>query len=125
MKYFIVKYRVSQSALDVLFGALKNAEHEDIEFLGCEPALNQQPKNARALGKHHWPSRKEYYGDVIGSMDYGKLYDPNVLAAAIKIKNKHKNTDQEMTHATKRTLIRHMVEEGKLAKNDRGQVSIP
>lgn len=135
MKYFIAKYRVSQDALDVLFGALKKAEHEGIEFLGCDedttiPARVPRPRRimrSRSLessnGKNHnkngkWSVANDYYQEVVASMAPGKSYVLSTFADQLPLKNKFKNKGQEMQYTSKHQLISQLVKNGKLGFED-------
>lgn len=128
---FIVKYRVSQDALDVLFGALKKAEHEGIQFLGCFPDEAEQPAKLNGVKKPRktvtpegkWVKRVEYYDEITSQMSPGKFYDIKTFAGKLHLVSKFKNGGQELTYSSKQTLLDWMVRDGKLARKD-NQISL-
>lgn len=123
MKYFIARYRVSQDALDVLFGALKKAEHEGIEFLGCVEDAAPQPvratrKAVNRNGSESWPKAAEYFEEVAAFMAPHSAYDRTKLVKNLQIRNRFKFKGQLMGEPSKHQLITKLIEIGKLVIED-------
>jgi hypothetical protein len=119
MTNFIIKYRCSGAALEVLFGALKKAEGEGIELISIlpdeaapAPEVHYRKKRKpietgqqQAQRKIQWALR--YRAGLQSSMVAGRVYDLSSPADldALKQRPLDKNRDGYLTPATLNELL--------------------